>query len=258
MGISDIGDQIEVELLSSDPSLLGRLITLASLREANGNRYRNPGLPGRLVSGNADQALRAAHERVFADWLNSTLQQKTTDFDLYLSWQQLEEETVLRAWLRSKLLDELPPNSAGDADRQLFLCDIHLVLWLAAKQHGVEWKCEEALALASDNRVLQVMEWIGEKHGDIRLTLRSASERVRISERHFGRLFRKQTGMVFRAYPRTVRMGVATKRLLEATHTVQQVSMDLGYCDPGNFSNDFKSYFGISPSKFLQDHHNKR
>ena len=63
------------------------------------------------------------------------------------------------------------------------------------------------------------------------------------------RIFKERYGMGLKEYITKVRMTRAV-RLLDDGYPVCEVAAMVGYDDPFNFSKAFKSYFGVSPSKY--------
>lgn len=222
-------------LACAQRSRLARLLLLASLRDPESGRYHH--------TDAADHALRAAHERVFAEWLSRTLEQQTAD--LLLWFASSDEPTELRL-LRLLNPHLLPPASAAAPERKLFLCDLQLALAVAATEHG-----GVPLPLAAlDHRVVAMMKLARVQHGNAHLTLKSLSHSLRSCERHLGRLFQKHTGFSFRAYLRRVRLREAAARLLRASEPVSHIALASGYEDSANFAKDFKRCFGLTPAEF--------
>ena len=112
------------------PSCFGKLVYLASLRNANTGRYEHFGLAQLYGPEEADQALRDSHERVFAEWLNYRLEQQKTDLEKYLESVGDDRSAVLEAWRSLSPYRSLPPAAAGEAERHLYSSDIEIILEL--------------------------------------------------------------------------------------------------------------------------------
>ena len=63
------------------------------------------------------------------------------------------------------------------------------------------------------------------------------------------RIFKERYGIGLKEYITRVRMSHAAE-LIEEGYSVAEVASMVGYEDPFNFSKAFKSYYGISPSKY--------
>ncbi len=123
------------ETLSRIPTLFGRLVYLAALRDAAGG-YSHPGLSHTLGREHADRTLRHSHHQVFAQWLSLGLEEQKNDLDIFLN--------QLRAPRESLRYRELVPPGARDAERQLYLTDLETLLELLKFEHGGAWPAPEA------------------------------------------------------------------------------------------------------------------
>ena len=71
--------------ISQIPSVFGKLVYLASLRNPNNGAYEHHGLALVFGEDEANKALRNSHNKVFAEWLSFNLEQQKADLDLYIS-----------------------------------------------------------------------------------------------------------------------------------------------------------------------------
>ena len=78
-----------------------------------------------------------------------------------------------------------------------------------------------------------------------------ASRSLFVSERSLQRKFKSLTGRTFTEYLHKVRLEKACELLLSG-EKISDVAFDTGFNDPSYFSQRFKNYFGISPSKFIE------
>ena len=85
--------------LSQIPSLFGRLVYLASLRNANSGCYEHHGLALVFGEDEANRALKKSHSQLFREWLTFNLEQQKADLELYLSGLHEDKRTVLTTWL---------------------------------------------------------------------------------------------------------------------------------------------------------------
>ncbi len=123
--------------LSQIPSVFGRLVYLASLRDPNTGRYEHHGLAQMFGEGEADSALRESHTRAFSEWLAYNLEQQKSDLDLYLSSFQSDRRTILSTWIRLAPYRNLVPVSARDPDRRLYLADLEALLEILRTENDV-------------------------------------------------------------------------------------------------------------------------
>lgn len=114
--------------LTPIPTTMGRLVHLASLRDARTALYRDPGLTGDSSEAEADALLRAAHEEVFGTWLSFSLEDQREDLAEYLASVKKENPSKLETWLAPAPYQKLIPASAEAAERELYRSDLEIVL----------------------------------------------------------------------------------------------------------------------------------
>ena len=122
--------------LSKIPSVFGRIVYLASLRDQNSGRYQHHGLA--LVFGDeeANKALKKSHTGTFREWLTFNLEQQKRDLDLYLAGLSEDKRTVLANWLDLAPYRTLMPTSLRTVERRLYLVDLKALLELLGNEHG--------------------------------------------------------------------------------------------------------------------------
>ncbi|MDB5276103.1 MAG: hypothetical protein JWR61_1058 [Ferruginibacter sp.] len=72
-----------------------------------------------------------------------------------------------------------------------------------------------------------------------------------MSKFHFIREFKKAKGVTPQTYIMLYRLGQSKKLLLQNI-PLTDIAYSQGFYDPSHFTNSFKKYFGISPSRFVQ------
>lgn len=82
------------------------------------------------------------------------------------------------------------------------------------------------------------------------LTLNSLAEYVGLSQCHFSRVFKQETGYSPYEYIILVRMNKAKHLLGTTNKTVKEIAFEVGYQSESNFCNAFTSKIGISPKKY--------
>jgi hypothetical protein len=122
--------------LAQIPSTYGRIVHLASLRNVNTGRYEHHGLSLLFGEDDADQAMRESHARVFREWLEMKLEQQKADLDLYFSSLPAKRRVLAENWLRLRPYRGLVPAWATEAERQLFDCNLELMLGLLRQEYG--------------------------------------------------------------------------------------------------------------------------
>lgn len=119
------------------PSVFGRLVYLASLRNSNTGRYEHHGLTLVFGEEDANRTLRESHEKSFRDWLQFKLEYQKADLDLYLASIATDRRTIIETWLRLMPYRNFLPASARGTDRLLFLADLEMLLTVLRNELGV-------------------------------------------------------------------------------------------------------------------------
>lgn len=109
--------------LSQIPTVFGRLVYLASLRDTDTNRYAHPSLNSLLSQEDADRTLCHSHHQVFSQWIGSSLAEQKGDLDEYV------RDTGGKRYLLQQYRDLVPP-TARDVERQLYLTDLETLVEL--------------------------------------------------------------------------------------------------------------------------------
>jgi hypothetical protein len=116
--------------LSRIPTVSGRLIYLATLRDLNSGTYRHHGLITAFGRDEAVKALRESHQSAFQEWLNLPLSEKNDDLSDYLLSLDEPPDEVVRHWLQSGVYRGYVPASAMKAESDLFCKDLEILLEL--------------------------------------------------------------------------------------------------------------------------------
>ncbi len=114
--------------LADIPSRLGRLVYLSALLDDRTAHYE-AGLLAEALGPDAARALiEQAQRKCFSEWLNLPLARQAAELELYLSAAGVSKPAVLRCWAESSPYRNLVPAAAAEVERQLFLCDLEIVV----------------------------------------------------------------------------------------------------------------------------------
>ncbi|MDQ8203635.1 helix-turn-helix domain-containing protein [Pelagicoccus sp. SDUM812003] len=89
-----------------------------------------------------------------------------------------------------------------------------------------------------------------ERHYQRRIPLGEVSKVAGASERHFCKVFKKETGLSFVAYLTRFRVQRAQKELRETARQISEIAFDSGFESIAQFNRAFKSVSGESPSAY--------
>ena len=108
--------------LSRNPSVLGRLVAIASMRDELNGTYHHK-LAANFGSEETDRTLQRLHQDIFVTWLSLPLRQQQADVTIYLGALGIKAE-----WFDFRKMGKscLPP-SATLPERDLFLLDLDLI-----------------------------------------------------------------------------------------------------------------------------------
>jgi transcriptional regulator GlxA family with amidase domain len=104
-----------------------------------------------------------------------------------------------------------------------------------------------------DTRVAFVIKQAEESGGNPAVSLRSLARQIGISATHLSKLFKEETGKVFRTYLREARLNRATNLLRRSDLSVKQVAAMTGYKSTSGFDRDFRETYGVSPGIYRAD-----
>jgi hypothetical protein len=123
--------------LQQVPSVFGRLVYLASLRDAVTGKYEHHGLALRFGAAESAKALRRSHAQTFHEWLGFNLEQQKADLDLYLSAALDQKRAVVANWVAEKAFRNYVPNSVKTVERRLYMADMEALIALLKNDLGV-------------------------------------------------------------------------------------------------------------------------
>lgn len=105
-------------------------------------------------------------------------------------------------------------------------------------------------SLRIDERIKRSFALIMQNENE-KLPLSQIALKVHLSNSHFARLFKKETGMTFRHFFLHSKLIKSIYAMYE-NHSLTEASFIGGFADQPHFTRTFKSNFGIKPSKTLK------
>lgn len=119
------------------PTNFGRMVYLASLRNPNSGMYEHHGLAQIYGPDEADGTLRQSHMQVFSEWLCFGLDQQKEEVAEYMTGLEERLPLVIENWIRFSPYRNFVPADAREAERQLYLTDMEMVIEALRGEHGV-------------------------------------------------------------------------------------------------------------------------
>ena len=102
-------------------------------------------------------------------------------------------------------------------------------------------------------RVLKVKKYIQEHYME-ELKLKELSNIASMSESAFSRFFKLHTGRTLSDYLIDIRMGYASRMLVDTNKSISEISFCCGYNNMSNFNRLFKRKKGCTPSRFREQY----
>lgn len=84
------------------------------------------------------------------------------------------------------------------------------------------------------------------------VTLKDVSDSVGMSEVSFSRFFKRKTGRTFVDTLNEIRLGHASRMLVDTTHGISEIAWLTGFNNLSNFNRTFKKKKGYAPSTFRE------
>jgi hypothetical protein len=116
------------DALEQEPTLFGKLVYLASLRDSGTNHYHCEILeePGSQARG--ETLLRLAHREAFGNWLSLSLSAQCAQLQCFLNLRSSQDAGLIRSWCHAERIDALCSPGTSSRERALFTSDLLLAL----------------------------------------------------------------------------------------------------------------------------------
>ena len=129
-------------------------------------------------------------------------------------------------------------------------------------------KCDGARTLASssfakvevssDSRRVQKVKSFIDQHYKEEIRLTQVADLAGMSPSAFSRFFKLHTGRNLSEYIIDLRLGYASRMLVDSTHSIAEIGFSCGFNNLSNFNRIFRKRKGCSPSEFRENYHKTR
>jgi len=110
---------------------------------------------------------------------------------------------------------------------------------------------------SESRRIQKVITYLNcNYHKEIRLM--DVAEYVNMSEVSFSRFMKKRTGKNYIDYLNDLRLGIASRILIDSSKTIAEISFECGYNNLSNFNRIFKKRKGFTPKEFRENYSRMR
>ena len=110
---------------------------------------------------------------------------------------------------------------------------------------------------AESRRVQKVQNYIS-KHYKEEIRLSALADMIGMTPVSFSRFFHLRTGKTLSEYIVDIRLGFATRLLVDTTYTVAEICYECGFNNLSNFNRMFKREKGCSPKEFRDSYRKKK
>ncbi len=108
----------------------------------------------------------------------------------------------------------------------------------------------------NSRRIEKVIELLNTQY-DKKITLKEAAKIANMTEVSFSRFFKSNTGISFIDNLIDIRLGHASRLLIDTNYSINEIAYSCGFNNISNFNRLFKKKKNYSPKKFREDYTNE-
>lgn len=105
----------------------------------------------------------------------------------------------------------------------------------------------------SDESLGRVMDYLSRHYSEV-IRLSEVAEMVNMSESSFCRFFKQHTSKSFIDFLTDIRLGAASRALIDSSLSIAEIGYDCGFNNLSNFNRIFKKKKGVTPSEFRDNY----
>jgi|LakMenEpi03Aug12_release.lakeMendotaPanAssembly.Ray.scaffolds.fasta_scaffold423484_2 AraC-like DNA-binding protein len=143
----------------------------------------------------------------------------------------------------------------------LSVIDLLKILYKLSNDSGLRILCTTTFTKNDESsesrRIKKVIDFL---HNNIQneIHLIDVANHVNMSEIAFSRFMKKRAGKSYIEYFNDLRLGVATRALIDSTKTISEISFESGFNNLSNFNRIFKKRKGLTPNEFRENYSKMR
>ncbi len=135
------------------------------------------------------------------------------------------------------------------------------ILYELSKFDGARTLASSSFAkveISSDSRRVQKVKTYINDHYKDEIRLNTLADLAGMSASAFSRFFKLHTGRNLSEYIIDLRLGYASRMLVDSTDSIAEIGYGCGFNNLSNFNRIFKKRKGCSPSEFRENYHKTR
>lgn len=109
----------------------------------------------------------------------------------------------------------------------------------------------------NSRRIQKVFEYLNQNYGKV-VTLAEVAQLINMPEVSFSRFIKKKTGKTFVDSLNDIRIGHATRMLINSTDTIAEIAFKCGFNNMSNFNRLFKKRKNTNPKDFRENYSGTR
>lgn len=106
---------------------------------------------------------------------------------------------------------------------------------------------------SSDESLGRVMDYLSRHYSEV-IRLSEVAEMVNMSQSSFCRFFKQHTSKSFIDFLTDIRLGAASRALIDSSLSIAEIGYDCGFNNLSNFNRIFKKKKGVTPSEFRDNY----
>ena len=110
---------------------------------------------------------------------------------------------------------------------------------------------------SSDESLGRVMDYLSRHYSEV-IRLSEVAEMVNMSESSFCRFFKQHTSKSFIDFLTDIRLGAASRALIDSSLSIAEIGYDCGFNNLSNFNRIFKKKKDCSPKEFRENYRKKK